>query len=81
MKTSAVKPFSGAKWSPADVCAFASLLCVITIGAAESAVPESPPRVSVADVLGPLAENRFQILAGVDSEAVSAFIASVEAVE
>jgi serine/threonine protein kinase len=100
LETGEVEPFSGEEWTPtADVCAFASLLSEIAIGAAaESAVPgcvptfvsrmiedsqspESRSRVSFADVVERLKQNRFEILAGVDSEEVSAFVSRVESAE
>jgi hypothetical protein len=42
---------------------------------------EFPPRLSFVDIVARLEKNRFQILAGVDSEEVSAFVAWVESAE
>jgi hypothetical protein len=43
--------------------------------------PESQRRPSFADIVARLKENRFQIMAGVDSEEVSAFVSWVELAE
>jgi hypothetical protein len=44
-------------------------------------LPESQSRVSFVDIVRRLKENRFGILAGVDAEEVSAFVARVESGE
>jgi serine/threonine protein kinase len=44
-------------------------------------LPESRCRLSFADILGRLKVIRFEIVAGVDSEEVSAFVARVESAE
>jgi hypothetical protein len=44
-------------------------------------LPESQCRLSFVDIVERLKENRFGIVAGVDSEEVSAFVARVESAE
>jgi hypothetical protein len=88
--------FSGEKWSPtADGCASAFLLVEIAIsGPGGVSVPEfvsrmiedgrSPDPQSrrlFVDIVERLKESRFEIVAGVDSEDVSAFVARVESAE
>jgi hypothetical protein len=47
----------------------------------EVRLPESQCRLSFVDIIEDLKENRFEIVAGVDSEEVSAFVAPVESAE
>jgi hypothetical protein len=47
----------------------------------EGRSPESQRGLSFVDVVERLKENRFEIVAGVDSEEVAAFVAWVESVE
>jgi serine/threonine protein kinase len=96
LESGAVDPFSGANWSPsADVCAFTSLLSEIAVGGAairsiggvdRRPIPEFVWRIieegqSFVDIVDRLKANRFEILGGVDSEEVSAFVALVESAE
>jgi serine/threonine protein kinase len=43
--------------------------------------PESARRLSFAEIVARLKENRFEIMGGVDSDAVSAFVSRVESSE
>jgi serine/threonine protein kinase len=92
LESGEVEPFSGTEWTPAaDVSAFASLLVEIATGAsgasrASAAVPEFVSRMiedaqSFVDIVERLKANRFEIMAGVDCEEVSAFVTSVESAE
>jgi serine/threonine protein kinase len=47
----------------------------------EGRLPESECRLSFVDIVGCLKENGFEIVAGVDSEEVSEFVARVESAE
>jgi hypothetical protein len=47
----------------------------------EARSPESQCRRSFVDIVEPLKQNRFEIVAGVDSKEVSAFVAEVQPAE
>jgi serine/threonine protein kinase len=60
---------------PAAIPAFVSLMIK------DGGSPESARRLSFAEIVAELKANRFEIMAGVDSDEVSAFVSRVESSE
>jgi serine/threonine protein kinase len=95
LKTGAVEPFSGEEWTPAgDICGFATLLSEIAVDRSQpAAVPPSVSQIitearspryyplSFRFIVRLLTRARFEIVAGLDSEEVSAFVKSIESAE